>query len=73
MRNVALTPPYMHDGVFDTLEEVMTFYVSGGQASPTKSPLMRPLALSAEDQRAIIAFLESLTDPGARVTPPRLP
>ena len=73
LRNIALTAPYMHDGVFNTLEEVVAFYVGGGGPSPTKSPLMKPLALSAEEQRALVAFLESLSDPTARVTPPRLP
>jgi cytochrome c peroxidase len=73
LRNVALTAPYMHDGVFDTLDEVMAFYVAGGGPSPGKSPLMKPLALTTAEQKALVAFLESLTDPAAEVTTPRLP
>ena len=73
LRNIALTGPYMHDGVFETLDEVVAFYVGGGGPSPTKSPLMKPLALGAKEQKALVAFLESLTDPTARVTSPKLP
>jgi cytochrome c peroxidase len=73
LRNVTLTGPYMHDGVFNTLDEVIAFYVAGGGPAPNKSPLMRPLALSPKEQKALVAFLESLTDPTAEVTTPRLP
>jgi cytochrome c peroxidase len=73
LRNVALTGPYMHDGVFGTLDEVIAFYVAGGGPAPNKSPLMKPLALSLKEQKALVAFLESLTDPTAEVTTPRLP
>jgi cytochrome c peroxidase len=73
LRNVELTGPYMHDGVFGTLGEVVAFYVAGGGPAATKSPLLKPLALSAEEQQALVAFLRSLTDPGAKVTAPKLP
>lgn len=73
LRNVALTAPYMHDGVFETLDDVIAFYVAGGGPSPNRSRLMKPLALSATEQKALVAFLESLTDPTAGVTTPRLP
>ena len=73
LRNIEQTGPYMHDGVFDTLEQVVAFYVAGGGPAATKSPLIRPLALSAEEQQALVAFLRSLTDPSAQVDPPRLP
>lgn len=62
LRNIALTSPYMHDGRFTTLDEVLTHYNSGGKSHPTKDPLMRPLGLSQEQKDAIIAFLRSLTD-----------
>ena len=73
LRNVALTGPYMHDGVFSTLDEVVAFYAAGGGPAATRSPLLKPLDLSTAEQRALVAFLRSLTDATARVTPPRLP
>jgi cytochrome c peroxidase len=73
LRNVELTGPYMHDGVFTTLDEVVAFYVAGGGPAATRSPLVKPLTLSAAEQRALVAFLRSLTDPGAKLTPPKLP
>ena len=74
LRNIELTGPYMHDGVFNTLDQVVAFYVGGGGPSgPTKSPLIKPLDLSAKEQKALVAFLRSLTDPSAQVEPPRVP
>jgi cytochrome c peroxidase len=73
LRNVELTGPYMHDGVFTTLEQVVAFYVGGGNPVPNKSPLMKPLDLDASEQKALVAFLRSLTDRSARVDVPRLP
>ena len=74
LRNIEQTGPYMHDGVFSTLEQVVGFYVGGGgPGGPTKSPLVKPLDLNAREQKALVAFLLSLTDPGARVDIPRLP
>ena len=62
LRNVALTPPYMHDGSLASLEEVVAHYNSGGKAHPNKSPLIRPLNLTTQQQQDLVAFLESLTD-----------
>jgi cytochrome c peroxidase len=73
LRHIDQTGPYMHDGVFDTLEQVIAFYVGGGGNVPNKSPLMKPLDLTASEQNALVAFLRSLTDPGARIDLPRLP
>jgi cytochrome c peroxidase len=73
LRNVELSGPYMHDGVFTTLDQVVAFYVGGGGPAPTKSPLIKPLDLSPKEQKALVAFLKSLTDPSAKVTPPKLP
>ena len=54
LRNVALSAPYMHDGRFNTLEEVIEHYNSGGHPSPTISPFMKftqgGLQLSAENK-----------------------
>lgn len=68
LRNVALTAPYMHDGRFETLEEVMNHYTAGIQRSTTLDPNLAKhpapgLPLSDDDQAAIIAFLKTLTDP----------
>ncbi len=62
IRNIALTAPYMHDGRFETLEEVLEHYDTGGHPSPTVHPLIRPLNLTALEKQQIIAFLHTLTD-----------
>jgi cytochrome c peroxidase len=64
LRNVALTAPYMHDGSFDTLEQVIDHYAGGGSPQdPAQDPLIQPLTLSPDDRRALVAFLQSLTSP----------
>lgn len=64
LRNVALTAPYMHDGSFDTLEEVLDHYMAGGwQADPQQDQRIRPLPISRDERDAIVAFLRSLTSP----------
>jgi cytochrome c peroxidase len=67
LRNVALTAPYMHDGRFATLEEVVEHYSSGIHHSPTLDPNLakhpeKGLNLSTADKAALVAFLKSLTD-----------
>lgn len=66
LRNVALTPPYMHDGRFKTLDEVVNHYDSGIKKSATLAPAIEPtlggLKLSADDKAALVAFLKTLTD-----------
>lgn len=62
IRNVALTAPYMHDGRFETLEEVLEHYNNGGHPSPSVHPLIRPLYLTDLEKQQIIAFLHTLTD-----------
>ncbi len=64
LRNVALTAPYMHDGRFATLEEVVEHYSSGVQAHPNRSPFV-PIGgfrLNEQEKAALIAFLNTLTD-----------
>lgn len=66
LRNVEYSPPYMHDGRFNTLEEVIEHYNSGVQGAPTIDPLMRHGtrdALTDEEKRALVAFLKTLSDP----------
>jgi cytochrome c peroxidase len=66
LRNVAVSGPYMHDGRFNTLEEVIEHYNSGGELSPTVSPFMKfqqgGLTLTAEKKAQLLAFLNTLTD-----------
>lgn len=67
VRNAALTGPYMHNGVYETLEEVIDFYNKGGggglgfdleyQTLPFEN-----LELTDEEQKALVAFLKTLTD-----------
>jgi len=70
LHNIALTAPYMHDGRFATLREVIDHYDHGIQASPDLDPLLRDpqgtpkrLDLSEQDKAALEAFLRTLTDP----------
>lgn len=67
LRNVLLTPPYMHNGRFETLDEVLAHYVSGVKDSPTLDPKLKTdsrlgIALTSTEQARIIDFLKTLTD-----------
>jgi cytochrome c peroxidase len=67
LRNLIFTAPYMHDGRFATIDEVITFYSTGLQNSPTIDPLMKNVAqggvlLSPQDMNDLKAFLLTLTD-----------
>jgi cytochrome c peroxidase len=69
LRNVELTAPYMHDGRFDTLEEVVEHYDNGVEAHPNLDPRLRmpggqpqQLNLSDAQKAALVAFLRTLTD-----------
>jgi cytochrome c peroxidase len=61
LREVALTAPYMHDGSVATLAEVVEVYDRGGTPHVNLSPKMTKLGLSADEKRAIVAFLEALS------------
>lgn len=68
LRNLAYTSPYMHDGRFQTLDEVIDFYSEGLQNSTTIDPLMKNIAnggvqLSDSDKADLKAFLLTLSDP----------
>ena len=72
LRNIGLTAPFMHDGRFATLEEVVEFYNSGVVDNPNLSPPLRTppgqppgarrLNLTAAQKTALVAFLKTLTD-----------
>ena len=61
LRNVELTAPYMHNGEFLTLAQVIEFYNQGGIPNKRLSPLIKPLALSDKEKQALEAFLKTLT------------
>lgn len=62
LRNIELTAPYMHDGRFQTLEEVLDHYSSGGHFADNLDANIRKFVLSERDKRDLIAFLKMLTD-----------
>ena len=62
LRNIELTAPYMHDGRFATLEEVVDHYNSGGHFAENVDPLIQPLGLSEKEKADIVAFLRTFTD-----------
>lgn len=81
LRYLVYTPPYMHNGVFFTLEEVMDFYNKGGGEDPikkqygfsTKTKRLKPLNLTEGEKEALIAFMESLSGEEIIVKVPKLP
>ena len=76
LRNVELTSPYMHDGRFTTLENVLDHYASGVKSSATLDPLLDKgdgsygIALTDDGKQKIILFLKTLTDQSF-ITDPR--
>jgi cytochrome c peroxidase len=64
LRNVAVTAPYMHDGRFATLGEVIDHYARGGGDSATVDRRIHTFQISNEEKTDLIAFLDSLTDLG---------
>ena len=73
LRDTAQRAPYMHNGEWATLEDVMRHYVTGGIDRPSRSPLMKPVEVSDSEISDIIAFLRSLTGSKQVVTLPILP
>ena len=67
LRNVALTAPYMHNGKYGTLEEVLAFYAKGGGKGEglelaNLDDKIRVFSLSTAEQQDLVAFLNALTD-----------
>lgn len=66
LRNASVTAPYMHNGMFTTLSEVIDFYNEPdkivGNSINRDSILIRPLGLTAQEKSELEAFLNSLTD-----------
>ena len=64
LRNIALTAPYMHDGRFSTLEEVLDHYAEGGHGVENEDPNITGFDLDDRQKAALLAFLSTLTDEG---------
>ena len=81
LRYLVYTAPYMHNGVFRTLEEVIEFYNKGGGEDiihslygfSTKTNKIKSLNLTENEKGALNAFLESLSGEQIIVNPPKLP
>lgn len=71
LRNLSDTFPYMHDGSLATLEEVIDFFDRGGQANPWLSPGLKPLGLSSQEKKELLAFLVALNGDKALVEEPK--
>lgn len=74
VRNVAKTYPYMHNGAYNTLEEVVDFYNKGGGAGlgfdvPNQTLPFDSLQLTPEEQKQLVVFMKSLTDRPISNTP----
>jgi len=73
LRSIAETAPYMHDGAFKTLEEVLDFLDGGGGRNPNLSPLIKPLGLTKNEKSDLLAFLKALNGEPLKVAFPKLP
>ncbi len=69
LRNIEYTAPYMHDGSFATLEEVLNHYANGGQLHQNRDILMGNISLDSAERRAIIMFVKTLSDITFLTTP----
>ena len=73
LREIARRSPYMHDGSLATLEQVVDHYDRGGVDRPSRSDLMKPLGLTAQEKSDLVAFLNSLTSNLTPTAAPVLP
>ncbi len=73
LRSITESAPYMHDGAFKTLEEVVDFFDKGGKANSQLSPLMKPLGLTPQEKTDLIAFMKALTGEPIPFEFPKLP
>jgi len=65
--DVGRTAPYMHNGVFESLSEIVDFYDRGGGKGNVE---LKPLGLTLEEKQALVAFLEAMTGDKPSVAPP---
>ncbi|MBK9946414.1 MAG: c-type cytochrome [Nitrospira sp.] len=72
LREISRTAPYMHDGRFKTLEEVVKFYNQGGVKNPHQDNTIIPLEMTDDEQQDLVAMLKSLNGEGwQHVAPPK--
>src|SRR6266849_524188 len=70
LRDIARTAPYMHDGRFATLEQVIDFYDQGGITNPHLSNLIIPLGLTAQEKKDLVEYMRALNGEGWQGTAP---
>jgi cytochrome c peroxidase len=73
LRDVELTAPYMHNGTYRTLADVVDHYDRGGEVKDNLDPNMQPLGLTAQEKSDLVDFLKSLTGTRMLVSLPALP
>jgi cytochrome c peroxidase len=73
LRSVTETAPYFHDGRTATLEEAVDLMIAGGIPNPQLDQKLKPVQLTAEERRQLIAFLQSLTPQPQPFVRPQLP
>jgi cytochrome c peroxidase len=73
LRDIDLTPPYMHNGIYQTLEEVVDHYDRGGDVKTNLSPNIQPLGLTPQEKQDLVAFMRTLTGTPIRVEIPQVP
>jgi cytochrome c peroxidase len=73
LRDIALTAPYMHNGAYRTLEDVVNHYNRGGDEMENLDPNIKPLALTDQEKKDLVQFLKTLSGQQVAVTLPRLP
>jgi cytochrome c peroxidase len=64
LREISRTAPYMHDGRFKNLSEVVNFYNQGGVKNPHQDPLILPLELTNDEKKDLVEFLRTLNGEG---------
>ncbi len=73
LREITRRSPFMHDGSLPTLEAVVEHYDHGGVDRPSRSDLMKPLGLTAEEKADLVAFMKTLTSELSPTAVPVLP
>ena len=74
LREIALTGPYMHNGIFDTIDEVIEFFDKGGGHDQNRTPELKALKLNDDEKAALKAFLiEALSGDLEKVKIPEVP
>ena len=73
LRDIAHTAPYMHNGQYKTLKEVVEHYNRGGDVKDNLSPNMQALNLSGKEKKQLVEFLKTLSGKPMNITIPQLP